>query len=465
MFWQTAFDSDPDQESLAARTFGAVWVANFLAALGMMAFLPFFPSYLRDHLGVAEGQVALWAGLCVGAAPMAAAVMGPIWGALGDRFGRKPMVLRALFGLSIFVGLMSTARTPEVLFLYRIGQGAFSGFLPPSVTLVSLSYPAGRSGRISGSLSAAMATGTIAGPLLGSLFRKAYDPSYLFLATAGLCALGGLLVLVFAREPEGFRAKATTARLHTIFPDIGRRLASMMQKPRLRLGLLFLFFVQFGIGATNPLLELYVEQLHPNWTVEQISDKTAWLFTVMAVCAMVTMPVWGRFGDRRGHGRVLLWAAALSGVGLCVSGFATVFWVLLGGRLILGLFSSGLAPAAFGLVSDVIPREEQGAANGAVFSARAFALGFASWVGGWLASVVGLRGLFFAGGVGLMVLTALSLKRLGGAPPASAEGEAGDAEPATSAGPVVTGATPREAGPDAQPGGGSTALKGGRAAR
>lgn len=410
MFRET---SDPD--TLAARTFGAVWVANFLAALGMMAFIPFFPSYLRDHLGVAEGEVAFWAGMCVGAAPIAAAIMGPIWGALGDRFGRKPMVLRALFGLSVFVGLMATARSPEVLFLYRIGQGVFSGFLPPSVTLVSLSYPAGRSGRVSGSLSAAMATGTMAGPILGSLFRQAYPPRYLFVVTALLAATAGLAVLLVAREPKGAgAAKESSARvpLGSIFPDIGRRLAAMMRRPRLRLGLLFLFFVQFGIGATNPLLELFVERLHPEWTTDEVARHTAWLFTVMAICAMVTMPTWGRVGDQRGHGRVLLWAAAFSAVGLCVSGFATVFWTLLAGRTILGLFSSGLTPAAFGLVSEVIPREEQGAANGAVFSARAFALGIASWIGGALESVIGMRGLFFAGGVGLALLAVLSFKRL-----------------------------------------------------
>jgi MFS family permease len=88
------------------------------------------------------------------------------------------------------------------------------------------------------------------------------------------------------------------------------------------------------------------------------------------------------------------------------------FTLLLVGRFVIGLFSSGLGPAAFGLVADVTPREEQGAANGAVFSARAFALGIASMVGGVLASWVGLRGLFWIGGLGLIGLTVLSVRRL-----------------------------------------------------
>ena len=404
----------PEPEKHAVRTFRVVWIANFLAAVGMMAFLPFFQSYLRG-LGVEEGKVAMWAGLCVGAAPLAAAVMGPIWGALGDRFGRKPMVLSALFGLSVFVGLMATARSPEVLFLYRIGQGAFSGFLPPSVTLVSLSFPAGRSGRVSGSLQAAMATGTIVVPLLGSWFRAEHDPALLFIATAVMCVIGGLLVLVYAREPAGYALNSvlsSASNSGSLFGDIVTRLASMLRKPKLRLGLAFLFLVQFGIGATNPLLELYVEMLEPRWSAAEVGRHTAYLFTIMAACSMVAMPIWGSVGDKRGHGLVLLWAAALSGVGLCISGWAMSFTLLLVGRFVIGLFSSGLGPAAFGLVADVTPREEQGAANGAVFSARAFALGIASMVGGVLASWVGLRGLFWIGGLGLIGLTVLSVRRL-----------------------------------------------------
>ncbi|MBC8451204.1 MAG: MFS transporter, partial [Planctomycetes bacterium] len=258
------------QERAASRTYVVVWIANFLAALGMMAFLPFFPSYLRG-LGVAEENLSIWAGLCVGAAPLGAALMGPIWGALGDRFGRKPMVLRALVGLVVFVGLMALARTPAQLLALRVGQGIFSGFLPPSVTMVTLSFPAGRSGRIAGGLQAAMASGAILGPLFGSLFRETFAPRYLFLATALLCALGALLVFLFTKEPEtrGGRLEGDVVLpgIRDVFSDLFGRLYSMIRKPQLGLALGFLFLTQFGIGATNPQLELYVGQLEPGWTV------------------------------------------------------------------------------------------------------------------------------------------------------------------------------------------------------
>ncbi len=70
------------------RTYWSVWFANLTSALGMMSFLPFFPSIVEE-LGAADrGAVSLWSGLCFGAAPLMAGIMGPFWGAFGDRFGR-----------------------------------------------------------------------------------------------------------------------------------------------------------------------------------------------------------------------------------------------------------------------------------------------------------------------------------------------------------------------------------------
>lgn len=411
----SATPNSQKKDRAASRTYVVVWLANFLAAMGMMAFLPFFPSYLRE-LGVAAGSLSIWAGLCVGAAPLGAALMGPVWGALGDRFGRKQMVLRALFGLVVFVGLMSLARTPLELLMLRIGQGVFSGFLPPSVTLVTMSFPAGRGGRIAGGLQAAMASGAIIGPLFGSLFRETFEARFLFLATATLCGLGGLLVLFFTHEPAmcGGRLEGETERvgLADLFGDLLARLLSMLKKPRLGVALAFLFAAQFGIGATNPQLELYVGELEPAWAANTIGRHTAWLFSVMALCGVFAMPFWGRVGDRSGHGRVLLMASGVAGLSLCISGLAPGYWTLFGGRLMLGLFASGLGPAAFGLVALVTPREEQGAANGAVFSSRALAMALSSMLGGIFVGFVGLRALFLIAGVALLVLTALATRRM-----------------------------------------------------
>jgi DHA1 family multidrug resistance protein-like MFS transporter len=41
------------------------------------------------------------------------AVFGPIWGTLSDRYGRKVMVERAMFGGAIVMGLVGLAQSPQ----------------------------------------------------------------------------------------------------------------------------------------------------------------------------------------------------------------------------------------------------------------------------------------------------------------------------------------------------------------
>ena len=78
------------------KTYWAVWVANLVTSIGMMSFLPFFPQHLRS-LGMTDpDSIARWSAAIFGAAPFTAGLMMPIWGAIGDRVGRKAMVLRAL---------------------------------------------------------------------------------------------------------------------------------------------------------------------------------------------------------------------------------------------------------------------------------------------------------------------------------------------------------------------------------
>lgn len=397
------------EERAATRTLVVCWIANFVTALGMMSFLPFFPSHLRA-LGVEEGNVALWAGICVGAAPFAAALMGPIWGALGDRFGRKMMVLRSLLGIFVFVGLMAFAQTPMQLLMLRIGQGIFSGFLAPSITLVTMGYPTRNMGHISGVLQSAMAAGSILGPLFGSALILTLPSYYMFATPAMLAGFAALLVGFLATE-ERLLAMASTAPkgtpihrvVRSVLKGIGSSLVDLMNRPRMRLGLVFLFIAQFGIGATNPQLELFVGHVEPDWAQGKVQQHTAYLFSILAGVGLFAMPVWGRYGDRNGHGKVLVISALSAGIALCVSGFATVFWVLLVSRLLLGAFGSGLGPAAFGLAADVTGREERGAANGAVFSARALAISLGSIVGGVLVHFLGLRGIYIGSGCLLVI--------------------------------------------------------------
>ncbi len=391
-----------------ARTYWAVWFANLIAAVGMMSFIPFFPSVIED-LGVRDrGEVMLWAGLCQGGAPLMAALMGPLWGAIGDRYGRKLMVLRSLAALCLFVGLMSLARTPLELLALRLAQGVFSGFLPPSITLVAVGVPKERQGRLAGNLQAAMAAGAIVGPLLGGFLVPWLGVRSLFLAVSALTGLGLLVVSLVAEEQrtdaERVEPRPSSGRrfdLVAVLRSLARDLASLWENRRTRTVLILLFVTQFGVGATNPQLELFVRDLVGSAPSTAPERLTGWVFTAMAVTNLVAMPLWGRVGDRVGHLRALAVAAGWSAAALVANAAAPSYEVLLATRVALSVGGAAIGPCAFALVASETEEHRRGAAFGAVFSSRTFSLALSAGLGGALAGPLTIRGLFLAAGIGL----------------------------------------------------------------
>jgi DHA1 family multidrug resistance protein-like MFS transporter len=405
------------------RTYWAVWTANLITAIGMMSFLPFFPAHL-EGLGLEDrAAVATWAGVLYGAAPLSAALMSPLWGSLGDRYGRRLMVLRAMLAIALFVGLMAFARTPLELLLLRLLQGTFSGFVAPSITLVSVAAPPERQGRVSGSLQTAMAAGAIAGPALGGLLATTFGLRQVFLFVAAASVASALLVLVFAREPERAPRAAEEGGAAGLAAALGRDVLVVLQSRELRAAIAVVFAIQLGLGATNPLLERHVRDLvGPG---EAAVAATGALFSAMALVNLPAMPLWGRWGDRVGHRAALGRSALGSALGLALHALAPSYGFLLGARLLLGASMAGSMPCAYGLAAAEIESARRGSAIGAVFSARTLAIAVSAMLGGWLSRFVGVRGLFVVGA--LLVLGACLLLARSAARGPLSSGAPGDA--------------------------------------
>jgi MFS transporter, DHA1 family, multidrug resistance protein len=182
------------------RNLAALWFAQFTAIFGFSFAFPFLPVYLRQ-LGVHDpGQLAVWAGVASGASGAALAVMSPLWGVLADRYGRRAMLLRAMIGAAITVGLMGFARGPLDLVALRLVQGATSGTVAASTALVASGTPRHRVGWALGVVTSAVAVGSALGPLVGGLAAAAFGVRAIFWAGGILLAIATLPVLVVVRE-------------------------------------------------------------------------------------------------------------------------------------------------------------------------------------------------------------------------------------------------------------------------
>ncbi len=115
--------------------------ANFAAELlAMAAFTfidPLLPLYIQQVGRLTIKETAFWAELAASGLGVAMFVISPVWGLLADRFGRKPMVLRAMFGGAAVLSLMSMAPNIYLIVLLRCIQGLVTGSVAAMTALAS----------------------------------------------------------------------------------------------------------------------------------------------------------------------------------------------------------------------------------------------------------------------------------------------------------------------------------------
>lgn len=133
----------------------------------MSCVTPFLPLFLQQ-LGLTEPEeVRIWSGLIFSANLLTAFIFSIVWGKLGDRYGRKSMLVRAGIGMAVTVTLMGFATDHIQLLLLRLANGAVSGFAPAAVALVAVNTPKEKNGYALGILHSGSMAGTFCGPLLG----------------------------------------------------------------------------------------------------------------------------------------------------------------------------------------------------------------------------------------------------------------------------------------------------------
>jgi len=321
------------------------------------------------------------------------------------------MVLRSMFAITVFVGAMAFATTVWQMLVLRILQGVFSGYIAPSMTLVSVAAPHSEQGRVSGSLQTATAAGSIVGPMIGAALALVMPLRFAFLGVALLSLVSAALVWVWAREDVAHRRRdhGETSWQETLRGS-GRDLADLWRNETLRASLAIVFWIQFAMGTTNPILDLHVRDL----LASDDSDHklaTSFLFSGMAAVNLLAMPVWGKLGDRHGHASLLVTVALWSGLALVAQGLAPIFWLLFAARLVFGAVMAGSSPLSFGLAAREASVDRRGGAFGVVFGVRTMAIALSAMLGGWLSRFVGIPGLFVVGGIAV-VLTAWWMKRV-----------------------------------------------------
>jgi DHA1 family multidrug resistance protein-like MFS transporter len=359
------------------RTFYAAFVAQVCSITGFFFALPLLPLYLKElDPSLTRAELSSWSGNALGIAGLVMAVFGPIWGMLADRYGRKPMILRSMFGGVVILTLMGFAQSTTQIFILRMMQGAVTGTVTASVALVSSVAPRERSGYTLGMMQAAVFVGACVGPFIGGEVAELLSIRVAFWCGAGIVFLGGLLVVLFASEE--FERPAPEPKRRT--PS----LIALLGASGFIAALVMLFMVRFANTVFRPTFPLFLKELIG--TEEGVKALTGRMNGVTALTAAFAAAVLGSLGDRRGHKRLLVVSVAFAAV--VVLGFALAknvaqLYVLRG---LFGIAAAGIMPSANALVRRVIEQKHLGKAYGLMASVGGLGWGLGAMSGGRLAA-------------------------------------------------------------------------------
>ncbi len=370
------------------RNLYVIWAAELVAIAGFGIMGSFLPYYVQE-LGVTElHEVELWSGAVFAAHAVTMTVFAPIWGSLADRYGRKIMVERAMFGGAIVLAMMGFVQNVQQLIVLRVIQGALTGTVTAATTLVASSAPRERAGYALGLLQTAVWAGASVGPLIGGLIADTWGYRATFWVTGGLLFVAGLTVWHFVHEeftpPSQDRSKPDSGFWYGLRLVVRNR------------GLLSLFSVRLLVRTAarliGPVLPLFVQSLAP--TVTRIASLTGLISGASAATSAVGAVTIGRASDRLGYRRVLLTCAAGLALLYVPQFFVTTPWQLLVLQAAAGLVMSGVLASISALLANLAPEGRQGAVYGVDASIVSVANAVGPMLGASVAAGLGLRAPF-----------------------------------------------------------------------
>lgn len=341
-----------DEENLWRRNLIILCAAQFISMIGMSGVFPFLPIYVRE-LGITDPEEAkFWSGMVFAGTYISAVIMIPIWGSLGDKYGRKFMTVRSILGLGITVVLMAFAQNVYQLFFFRFLQGMMSGMIASSLSFVSANTPEEKSGYAIGWLQSSIAAGQVFGPLIGGVMADFVGIRYVFVVVGVLCGLAAVLVIVYLKEKEFERRKDKKYGIIWNLKFIIR------DKVFLKL-MVLIVLVQTAVQFTLPIFTYFVEEKGAPHNL--LATITGVLFGVIAIFNIMFSPKWGKRNDDKIWQKTLKIASAVSAVMYLLHIFAPNFYYLIPLRAVIGVFYAALIPTLYAALSKrTIPQQKGG---------------------------------------------------------------------------------------------------------
>ncbi|MEL7531940.1 MAG: TCR/Tet family MFS transporter [Bacteroidota bacterium] len=297
-----------------------ILITVLIDVIGFGIIIPVLPKLLEDMLNIDVNVASTYGGILLAVFAVAQFICSPIIGNLSDQYGRRPVLLLALFGLSIDYLIMAFAPDFTWLVVGRIIAGiGGASFTTASAYIADISTEENRAKNF-GLIGAAFGIGFIIGPLLGGVFGElgVRVPFYVAAALSFANFLYGYFILPESLDKSNRRA-FSWRRANPV--------GTLKQLFNIK-GISYLLVAFF-------ILSLASHAVNSNWAYFNIY-KFGWSeFMVgisLAFAGVLIAIVQGGFAQKAydffGAGRSIYLGIAMYGLGMLLFAFASSSWMM-----------------------------------------------------------------------------------------------------------------------------------------
>jgi MFS family permease len=362
----------PPKPSLVTPVLLLVTVSTVFYFLSIGSIVPTLPRFVEGPLGGSSLSV----GLAVGSFAFSAVLMRPFIGGVGDRKGRRLLIVGGSFlvGLSIVAYMWVESLVPLLLLRLVMGVGEAAFYVGAASAINDLA-PDERRGEAMSLFSLALYSGIAIGAVVGESVLDASNFNTVWLASGGFAVVAAFLGIRVADTRPAFDTPAETRLIHPSGLKPGTILASSV----------------WGLAGFNTFVPLYALSIG-------MSGSRSVFFTFSAI--VLGIRFFGkRLPDILGPRKASRIALITNATGLFVMGVWAEPAGLFVGAVLFGVGQALAFPALISIALSGTPASERGAVVGTftAFFDLAFGLGALSL--GIVESFVGYRGLFISAGL------------------------------------------------------------------
>jgi DHA1 family tetracycline resistance protein-like MFS transporter len=327
------------------RQLAVVFTIVFIDLVGFGIVLPLMPAFAVSY-GISPAAI----GVLVTSFSLLQLLVSPLWGALSDRIGRRPVLLLGLAGSTLSYVLFALAGSFWALLASRVIAGSMGATVGVAQAYVADITPPERRAQSLGVLGAGFALGFILGPAIGGVLYQHGHSAAGFVAAA-LCGVNALAALLWLPETPQHLSRRPTGRV-----PVGPLAAPLVAT--------FLLIAAFAvIHVSLPLLA----QEELKLTTRRIGMLYAFSGVISAI---VQGGLVGRIAPRVGEARLALVGGLLMAIGLALMPGAEHVGHLYLAIAFLSTGSAASNPAILAAVSRMTASHLQGSALGLMQTAQ-----------------------------------------------------------------------------------------------